>query len=143
MKNSACVAADPYFGDKIAEYCVKYGKKYVTIDCAYDSYIHEHCAVNCISHQHLDEYYPDKSYDELFSLYTDNTEGLVIFTLGEKGAMYGRKGAVPKMCPAFKVDVVSTLGAGDSFKAGAVYGLYKGLDDDTSVSYTHLTLPTT
>ena len=133
MKNSACVAADPYFGDKIAEYCVKYGKKYVTIDCAYDSYIHEHCAVNCISHQHLDEYYPDKSYDELFRLYTDNTDGLVIFTLGEKGAMYGRKGAVPKMCHAFKVDVVSTLGAGDSFKAGAVYGLYKGLDDDTLV----------
>ena len=33
VKNSACVAADPYFGDKIAEYCVKYGKKYVTIDC--------------------------------------------------------------------------------------------------------------
>lgn len=57
----------------------------------------------------------------------------MIFTLGEKGAMYGRKGAVPKMCPAFKVDVVSTLGAGDSFKAGAVYGLYKGLDDDTLV----------
>ncbi|MBP6258572.1 MAG: carbohydrate kinase family protein, partial [Ruminococcus sp.] len=133
VKNSACVAADPYFGDKIAEYCVKYGKKYVTIDCAYDSYIHKHCAVNCISHQHLDEYYPDKSYDELFRLYTDNTDGLVIFTLGEKGAMYGRKGAVPKMCPAFKVDVVSTLGAGDSFKAGAVYGLYKGLDDDTLV----------
>lgn len=133
VKNSACVAADPYFGDKIAEYCVKYGKKYVTIDCAYDSYIHEHCAVNCISHQHLDEYYPDKSYDELFRLYTDNTDGLVIFTLGEKGAMYGRKGAEPKMCPAFKVDVVSTLGAGDSFKAGAVYGLYKGLDDDTLV----------
>ena len=133
VKNSACVAADPYFGDKIAEYCVKYGKKYVTIDCAYDSYIHKHCAVNCISHQHLDEYYPDKSYDELFRLYTDNTDGLVIFTLGEMGAMYGRKGAVPKVCPAFDVDVVSTLGAGDSFKAGAVYGLYKGLDDDTLV----------
>ena len=133
VKNSACVAADPYFGDKIAEYCVKYGKKYVTIDCAYDSYINKHCAVNCISHQHLDEYYPDKSYDELFRLYTDNTDGLVIFTLGEMGAMYGRKGAVSKICPAFKVDVVSTLGAGDSFKAGAVYGLYKGLDDDTLV----------
>ena len=57
----------------------------------------------------------------------------MIFTLGEMGAMYGRKGAVPKMCPAFKVDVVSTLGAGDSFKAGAVNGLYKGLDDDTLV----------
>lgn len=74
-------------------------RKYVTIDCAYDSYIHEHCAVNCISHQHLDEYYPDKSYDELFRLYTDNTDGLVIFTLGEKGADVWQKGCCAKDVP--------------------------------------------
>lgn len=135
VKNAVCVAADPYFGDEIARLAVKHSKKYVTIDSMYDSFVHKHCAVNCISHQYLDSYYSDKSYDELYKLYTDNTDGLVIFTLGEKGAMYGRKGEEPKFCEAFKVDVVSTLGAGDCFKAGAVYGLYTELDDDELVRF--------
>ncbi|MDO4943901.1 MAG: carbohydrate kinase family protein [Ruminococcus sp.] len=135
VQYAVCVGADPYFGDDIARLCVKYSKSYVTVDCAYDSYIHKHCAVNCISHQHLDSYYADKSYDELFKLYTDSTDGLVIFTLGEKGAMYGRKGDEPKYCGAFKVNAVSTLGAGDSFKAGAIYGLYRKMDDDSLVRF--------
>lgn len=135
IKNAKCVAADPYFGDEAAELCVKYGVKYLTIDCAYDSYTHKHCAVNCISHQHLDVDYAGVSYEELYLRYTENTEGLVIFTLGEKGAMYGRKGEPPKYCPACGVEAVSTLGAGDSFKAGAVYGLYKGFADDELVRF--------
>lgn len=135
VQNAVCVGADPYFGDEIAKLSVKHGKKYVTVDCAYDSFVHKHCAINCISHQHLDSYYSDKSYEELFKLYTDNTDGLVIFTLGDKGAMYGRKECEPKYCKAFEVDTVSTLGAGDSFKAGAVYGLYKGYDDDSLVRF--------
>lgn len=135
VRNAVCVGADPYFGDEIAKLCVKYSKSYVTVDCAYYSYIHKHCAVNCISHQYLDSYYADKSYDELFKLYTESADGLVIFTLGEKGAMYGRKGDDPKYCCAFKVNAVSTLGAGDSFKAGAIYGLYKQMDDDSLVRF--------
>lgn len=135
VKNSVCVGADPFFGDEIAKFCVKYNKKYATIDCAYDSYINQHCEVNAISHQHLDDYYPDMNYEELMKLYTDNTDGLVIFTLGEKGAMYARKGQDIKYCDGCKVDVVSTLGAGDCFKAGTIYGLYKGYDDDKLVKY--------
>lgn len=135
VKNAECVGTDPFFGDEIAQLCVRYNKPYATIDCDYDSYMNKHCAVNAISHQYLDDHYPDKSYDELMKLYTDNTDGLVIFTLGEKGAMYGRKGQQPKFCGGFKVDVVSTLGAGDSFKAGTIYGLYKGFYDDKLVKF--------
>lgn len=135
VKNAVCIGADPFFGDDIARFAVKYNKPYAVIDCRHDSYTNKHCAVNAVSHQYLDDNYNGMSYDEVFKLYTDSTEGLVIFTLGEKGAMYGRKGQKPLYCPGFEVDVVSTLGAGDSFKAGTVYGLYKGMDDDSLVRF--------
>lgn len=135
VKNAVCVGADPFFGDEIARLSVKYSKPYATIDCRHDSYMNAHCEINAVSHQYLDDNYKGMSYEEAYKLYTDSTDGLVIFTLGEKGAMYGRKGCEPKYCNGFTVNVVSTLGAGDSFKAGTVYGLYKGMSDDDIVRF--------
>ncbi|MCM1054566.1 MAG: carbohydrate kinase family protein [Bacteroides sp.] len=136
VKNAVCCGIDPYFyPDMSAELCVKYGKPYVTIDCGYDSAIHRHCAVNAVSHQYLRERYPNKSLEELFGLYTANTEGLVIFTRGEKELMYGRAGEAPKYFKPYAVDAVSSLGAGDSFKAGAIYALYNKMNDLDTVRY--------
>lgn len=135
VENCVCVGTDPFFGEDIARLCVMHNKKYATIDCNFDSYLNIHCEVNAVSHQYLDDNYSDKSYEDMLKIYTDNTDGLVIFTLGEKGAMYARKGQAIKYCPAAKVEAVSTLGAGDCFKAGTIYGLYKGYDDDTLVKY--------
>ncbi len=136
IKNAECCGIDPYFfGDMSAELCRKHGKPYVTIDCAFDSYIHKYCAVNTVSHQHLEEHYPDMSFEELLKLYTDNTNGLVIFTMGEKELMYGRKGQPPKRFKPYSLDVVSTLGAGDSFKAGVVYALFNKMSDDNTVKF--------
>ena len=49
--------------------------------------------------------------------------------------MYGRKGEVPHFFTPYEVDVVSTLGAGDTFKAGCVYGLLKEMNDNQIVSF--------
>ncbi|MCM1164861.1 MAG: carbohydrate kinase family protein [Lachnospiraceae bacterium] len=136
IKNAECCGIDPFFHAEIsAELCRKYNKPYATIDCAYDSDIHKYCAVNAVSHQHLESRYPDKSFDELFKLYTDGTDGLVIFTMGEKELMYGRKGQLPKRFMPYPVDVVSTLGAGDSFKAGVIYALFNKMSDDDTVKF--------
>lgn len=136
IRNAACCGIDPFFyPEKTAELCRKYNKAYATIDCAYDSVMNRYCAVNAVSHQHLESCYPDKSFDELFKLYTDNTEGLVIFTCGEKEVIYGRKGQSPKYFKPYSLDVVSTLGAGDSFKAGTIYALYNKMSDDDTVKY--------
>lgn len=136
IKNAACCGIDPFFyPEKTAELCRKYNKPYATIDCAYDSVMNRYCAINAISHQHLESCYPDKSFEELFMLYTDNTDGLVIFTCGEKEVMYGRKGQSPKYFKPYSLDVVSTLGAGDSFKAGTIYALYNKLSDIDTVKY--------
>lgn len=135
VRNAVCCGIDPFFHSETAVgLCRRYGIPYATIDCAYDSEIHRHCAVNAISHQYLENTYPDRSIDELFALYSDNTDGLVIFTMGEKELLYGRKGE-PKRFMPYSLDIASTLGAGDSFKAGTVYALYNKMNDDDTVKF--------
>lgn len=136
VKNAACCGIDPFFCcEKSIELCLRYNKAFATIDCDFDSVMNRYCSVNAVSHQYLEGHYPDKSFEELFKLYTDNTEGLVIFTCGGNDVIYGRKGQQPKRFKPYSVDVVSTLGAGDSFKAGTVYALYNKMSDDDTVRY--------
>lgn len=135
VKNASVIGCDPFFGEKIAELCVKHNKPYATIDCLHDSYLNRKCSVNAISHEFLREKYPNQDLYQVHKLYTDNSDGLVIFTQGEGEVIYGRKNEPIKTFPAFKVDVESTLGAGDSFKAGTIYGLYMGFSDDKLVAF--------
>lgn len=136
IKNAECCGIDPFFYPEISsELCRRYNKPYATIDCAYDSPVHKHCAINAISHQYLESTYPDMSFEELFGLYTDSTDGLVIFTMGEKELLYGRRGQSPKRFKPYSLDIVSTLGAGDSFKAGTIYALYNKMNDDDTVKF--------
>ncbi len=74
-------------------------------------------------------------FETLFKLYTDNTDGLVIFTMGEKELIYGRKGQSPRYFKPYSLNIVSTLGAGDSFKAGVIYALYNKMSDEDTVKY--------
>ena len=139
IKNCKVAAIDPFFLEETqaaAELCVKLGKPFVTIDCHHDSYLHKHCAVNVVSKECTgSEQYKDKSIEEIYELLTDNTDGLVIITRGEKEMLYGRKGQPMKRMTPFSVEVKSTLGAGDTFKAGCVYGLLHGMTDDEIVRF--------
>ena len=66
---------------------------------------------------------------------TETASGLVILTRGGDEMLYGRKdGEIRRMKP-FPVAVKSTLGAGDTFKAGCVYGLLHGMADDALVRF--------
>ena len=122
--------------EKTAELCVKYGKPYVTIDCKHDSYVHQHSAVNVVSRESIKSYlYPEDSMEEIYEKLTETTEGLVIITSGEHDMLYGRKGQKVKRMKPFSVEVKSTLGAGDTFKAGCVYGLLHGMKDDELVRF--------
>jgi hypothetical protein len=120
-------------------YCRKHQKKYATIDCTYDSDINRYCEVNVLSHEYLELTYPGQDCRELFRHYTKNTDGLIIFTFGEKEIMFGRKGQEPKYFKPYPIQVVSTLGAGDSFKAGAIYALDQGMSDEELVSFASAT----
>ena len=139
IKNCKVAAIDPFFFEETqvtAELCVKHNKPFVTIDCHHDSFLHKHCAVNVVSKECTgSEQYKGKSIEEIYKLLTDNTDGLVIITRGEKEMIYGRKGQPMKKKHPFSVEVKSTLGAGDTFKAGCVYSLLHGMSDDEIVRF--------
>ena len=138
---AACknAAIDPFFLDatlKTAELCVKHQIPYITIDCPHDSFLHQHCAVNVVSKECTgSELYQNKSAEEIYELLTGHTDGLVILTRGEKEMLYGRKGQPMKKMKPFSIAVKSTLGAGDTFKAGCIYGLLHGMTDDELVRF--------
>jgi sugar/nucleoside kinase (ribokinase family) len=65
----------------------------------------------------------------------ETAEGLVILTQGGGDMLYGRKGEITSRMKPFPVEVKSTLGAGDTFKAGCVYGLLHGMPDAELVRF--------
>lgn len=135
-----CVAAavDPYFfedSEKAARLCVKCSVPYVTVDCAYDSYIHKNSAVSVISSESFENTCKWRTRQEITENYMQNGGGLTIITNGGSEFVYGRKGGDIKRFTPYKVNVQSTLGAGDSFKAGCVHALAQGIDDDSLVSF--------
>ena len=135
-----CAAAgiDPFFregSETAARLCVSLGVPYVTIDCLPESYMHRHASVNAVSREFTLGRFKGLPDEEILKLYQSESDGLTILTRGAQDMLYGRKGGEIKRMPAFRVDVKSTLGAGDTFKAGCIYGLMKGMNDDELVRF--------
>ncbi|MBR6029370.1 MAG: carbohydrate kinase family protein [Clostridia bacterium] len=131
-------AVDPYFREEsllAADICRRHGIPYVTIDCPHDSPLHKHAAVNVVSRECTAEHYAGRSPEEIMGLMQEASEGLTILTQGGGEMLYGRKGGALHRMKPFSVEVKSTLGAGDTFKAGCVYGLLRGLDDAELVRF--------
>lgn len=138
--NSKVVGIDPWFEEqtlKVVRICRENAIPYITIDCPYDSETHIHSTVNVLSNEFISSNYPDADRDELFQKYITHSNGLVIFTHGAKDIQYGRRGSTNpvKHLKPYKVEVVSTLGAGDSFKAGCIYAVLKNMSDDDIVHF--------
>ena len=131
-------AVDPYFGDEsllAAELCRRNGIPYVTIDCRHDSPLHRHAAVDVVSHECTDQEYPGLSPEDVMARMQEQSDGLTILTQGGGEMLYGRRGEPLRRMKPFPVEVRSTLGAGDTFKAGCVYGVLHGMDDDALVRF--------
>jgi sugar/nucleoside kinase (ribokinase family) len=135
---SRVAAVDPYFGEEsmlAAELCRKHGVPYVIIDCPHDLPLHRHAAVNVISHECVSEHYAGMAPEDVMALLMDASDGLTILTQGGGEMLYGRRGGALCRMKPFDVEVKSTLGAGDTFKAGCVYGLLHGMADDDLVRF--------
>ena len=137
---AGCKAAaiDPYFGEdslKGATLCMKHKIPYVTIDTMHDNFLHQHAAINVISHECTDQSYPGMAPEEVMELMKQTTDGLTILTQGGGDMLFGRKGEETHRIPAYDVEVKSTLGAGDTYKAGCVYALMKGMSDEETVRF--------
>ncbi len=137
---TGCKAAaiDPFFGEEsllAADICRRSGVPYVTIDSPHDSALHQYAAVNVVSRECTDQHYTGMEPEAVMSRLMETASGLTILTRGGCDMLYGRKGETIRRMKPFSVDVKSTLGAGDTFKAGCVYGLLHGMPDGELVRF--------
>ena len=132
------VAIDPFFGEETmlaADICKKNSIPYVTIDCPHNSDLHRNAAVNVVSKECTSQHYSGMSPEEIMKLMQAETDGLTIITQGGGEMLYARKGEEIHRMKPFTVEVKSTLGAGDTFKAGCTYGILHGMSDSELVRF--------
>ena len=138
LMSCKAAAIDPFFGEEsllAMALCQRHGIPYVTIDSPDDAPLHQNAAVNVVSKECTTQHYADMAPEEVMKRLMETASGLVILTQGGGDMLYGRRGeAIHRMKP-FSVEVKSTLGAGDTFKAGCVYGLLHGMSDDGLVRF--------
>ena len=143
VKGVKAAGIDPYFGGEsvmAARYCRENGVPFVTIDERHDKEICALASIIAVSsdwiRDFMPEYHSDGGKIDLIKKYMENTAALVIFTGGGGTSIYGRNGKIGKF-HAHKVDTVSTLGAGDTFKAACIYGLSMGWPDDEILEFSN------
>ncbi len=133
------VCLDPFFeapASRVAEVAFSAGIPVVTVDCPFDAPLLEATSAVVIAQSFLKETYGERDLEEVFREYQGATQGLVVFTFGDAGGWYARGAGEPhKSFESYPVDAVDTAGAGDSFRAGIVYGCLQGWEDDASVDF--------
>ncbi|MBO4626963.1 MAG: carbohydrate kinase family protein [Lachnospiraceae bacterium] len=132
------VGIDPFFGEDsllAAQICVRLGIPYVTIDSRHDSYLHKHAAINVVSKECTGSSYAGMAPEAIMELMQSEADGLTILTQGGGEMLYGRRGEPTRRMKPFNVEVRSTLGAGDTFKAGCVYAVLHGMSDEETVRF--------
>ena len=132
------VCVDPPFQAEsalVGAYAVELGIPFVSIDCPYDTPLSSAAAAVILSGEYRNRAYPQADLAELFAAYQQRAHGLVVFTVGDDAVLYGRKGAPIKQFKPYPVQVIDSAGAGDSFRAGVIYGMLQQWDDDQTIQY--------
>lgn len=137
IAEAAIVSIDPFFGtssERAALLAKEAGVPYVTIDCPHDGPLHQGAAATVVSREYRQQRYPGMSDEILLDEY-GRSPGLTVFTAGMGGILYRRSGKPRRRFDPYRVETTSTLGAGDVFRAGVVYGLFRNMDDDQGVRF--------
>ena len=138
LANARIVCVDPPFQAEsalVGTYAVELGVPFVSIDCPYDQALSSAAAAVIISGEFRNREYPQAELAALFTEYQQRAQGLVVFTVGDDAILYGRKGAPSRQFKPYPVKVIDSAGAGDSFRAGVVYGMLKQWSDDQTIQY--------
>ncbi len=128
IKNAKVVCLDPFFGKaslQVAKYAKSLNKPIVTVDCKIDDPIFLASDIAIISEEYIRDTHPGQSIPSITREYKDSSSGTVIFTFGHKEILYGSREEKYKKFTPYKISPVDTAGAGDSFRAGIIYGLLK------------------
>ena len=132
----ACI--DPFFQEEsrlAVRHAVELGIPYVMIDCDSHDELATNPAALVISGEYRQREHSGADLHELFEQYLQNVPGLVIFTSGGNPVLYGRRGGTACSYKPYSITPLDTAGAGDSFRAGVVYGLLQGWEDEQIVRY--------
>lgn len=132
------VTVDPPFQTEsalVGNYATQSGIPFVSIDCSYDHALATEAAVVIISGEFRQREYPGEKIEKLFADYQRRAHGLVVFTVGDKDVLFGRRGEECKKFRPYQVRVVDSAGAGDSFRAGIIYGLLQQWEDGQMIQY--------
>ena len=138
IEGASVVCLDPFLGEaslQAAEYAARHGKPIVTVDCRFDDPIFRAAEVTIISEEFLRDAYPADDIDEIIGNYQRNSKGTVIFTFGSREIIYGTQKSVWKKFTPYKIDPVDTTGAGDSFRAGIIYGLLQKWQMERTIGF--------
>ncbi len=136
VRSSRIVCLDPFLGDEslqVARWCVDEGTPYVTVDASPDSEIAQRAEVLVVSEEFATREFGPHDPRELLATYTEQCRGLVILTRGSEPAIHGRHGGQAQEFAPYPAVVRDTTGAGDSFRAGAIYAMLNGADDEELV----------
>jgi sugar/nucleoside kinase (ribokinase family) len=137
IRASRIVCLDPFFSEasrQAARWCAETGTPFVTVDVAPDSEIARAADVLVVSEEFATRTLDASDPREILAAYVERCAGLVILTGGSKRLLYGRRGEQPGEFEPFSVEARDTTGAGDSFRAGIIYGMLRGYSDERLVS---------
>lgn len=138
LANAKMVCVDPPFQAEsalVGAYAVELGVPFVSIDCPYDQALSNTAAAVIISGEFRNRQYPQADLSELFAEYQQHAQGLVVFTVGDEAILYGRKGMPSRRFKPYPVQVIDSAGAGDSFRAGVIYGMLQQWNDEQIIQY--------
>jgi len=138
LAKAQIVCVDPPFQTEsalVGEYATQLGMPFVSIDSPYHHALSTAAAAIIVSGEFRCREYPQTLLSELFSEYQARAQGLVVFTAGSDAVLYARKGEPAKRFKPYRVDAIDSAGAGDSFRAGVIYGMLKKWSDDRIIQY--------
>lgn len=138
LARAQIVCVDPPFQAEsalVGAYALELGVPFVSIDCPYDQELSSAAAAVIISGEFRNRQYPQADLFELLVEYQQRASGLVVFTVGAEAILYGRRDTPSKRFKPFPVEVKDSAGAGDSFRAGIIFGMLKKWSDDQTIQY--------
>jgi sugar/nucleoside kinase (ribokinase family) len=95
----------------------------------------QHAEAVIISHELRNTDYRDTDMNFVFQNYMDSCKGLIIFTFGSDELWYSWPGRRIRKFKPYTITSIDTTGAGDSFRAGIIYGLLNSWDDESTIEF--------